>query len=157
MDIMEILEPIAAACAYVITIVSLLTILFKPIRRYLVSKILNKYIETKEEEQIESSFNELKNMIQVVTTGLQISAESCNKNQVAIQELMVALQSSIRNTITHIYYKYTAEDSIGIPIYEKENIIYLYEAYTEILKGNSFVKEIYEELMELPVIKNSKK
>lgn len=45
----------------------------------------------------------------------------------------------LRNTITHIYFKY--KDSKKIPHYEKENVLYLYENY-EKLNGNSYVKDI---------------
>ena len=47
----------------------------------------------------------------------------------------------IRNTITHIYFKY--KDDKKIPQYEKQNVLYLYERY-EKLNGNSYVKEIVQ-------------
>lgn len=43
----------------------------------------------------------------------------------------------LRNTITHIYFKYMNEKKI--PHYEKENVIYLYARYSE-LGGNHYVK-----------------
>lgn len=49
----------------------------------------------------------------------------------------------IRNTITHIYFKY--KDIKKIPHYEKENLISLYDQY-ERLGGNSYVKGIMAEM-----------
>ena len=49
----------------------------------------------------------------------------------------------IRNTITHIYFKY--KDTKKIPHYEKENLISLYDQY-ERLGGNSYVKGIMAEM-----------
>ena len=47
----------------------------------------------------------------------------------------------IRNTITHIYFKY--KDEKKIPHYEKENVLSLYGRYEE-LGGNSYIKTIIE-------------
>lgn len=49
----------------------------------------------------------------------------------------------LRNTITHIYFKYMNEKKI--PHYEKENVIYLYTRYSE-LGGNHYVKQIVSEI-----------
>lgn len=49
----------------------------------------------------------------------------------------------LRNTITHIYFKY--KDDKRIPHYEKENVLYLFEQYEQ-LKGNSYVHSIVDEI-----------
>ena len=49
----------------------------------------------------------------------------------------------LRNTITHIYFKYMNEKKI--PHYEKENVIYLFARYRE-LGGNHYVKQIVSEI-----------
>lgn len=49
----------------------------------------------------------------------------------------------LRNTITHIYFKY--KDAKKIPHYEKENALYLYEQY-ERLGGNSYVVDIISQI-----------
>ena len=51
----------------------------------------------------------------------------------------------LRNTLTHIYFKY--KDSKKIPHYEKENVMYLFEQYSS-LGGNSYVKQIVDEIRE---------
>lgn len=61
------------------------------------------------------------------------------------------LKCLLRSSITKIYYKYT---ELGyIPRYERENATYLYAQYKE-FKGNSYVDEIYPEIMNLPVKSN---
>lgn len=51
----------------------------------------------------------------------------------------------LRNTITHIYFKY--KDSKKIPHYEKENLMSLYCQY-EKLGGNSYIKTIVAEMAD---------
>lgn len=51
----------------------------------------------------------------------------------------------LRNTLTHIYFKY--KDAKKIPHYEKENVMYLFEQYTT-LGGNSYVKQIVDEVKD---------
>ena len=55
----------------------------------------------------------------------------------------------LRNTITHIYYKY--RDSKEIPYFEKENVMMLYERY-EKKGGNSFVHTIIDDIAKWKVI-----
>lgn len=52
-------------------------------------------------------------------------------------------QTILRNNITHIYFKYKKDKQI--PHFEKENVLYLAEQYDK-LKGNSYVKQIVEEI-----------
>ena len=49
----------------------------------------------------------------------------------------------LRNTITHLYFKYKVDKKI--PHFEKENVMYLYARY-EALGGNSYVKGIVREI-----------
>ena len=55
----------------------------------------------------------------------------------------------LRSEMLHIYYKYLNKKEIRQ--YEFENFIKLYEAYVS-LGGNSFIKEIKEEVMTWKVI-----
>lgn len=61
-----------------------------------------------------------------------------------------ALKCLLRSNITSKYYVYTELGSI--PQYEKQNINYLAEAYFN-MDGNSYIKEIVEEINKLPVKK----
>lgn len=59
-----------------------------------------------------------------------------------------ALKCLLRSNITKIYYKYTEIGSI--PQFEKENVTYMHEQYKK-MNGNSYVDEIYPEIMKLPI------
>ena len=55
----------------------------------------------------------------------------------------------LRNTITHIYYKYLKDKAM--PAYEKENLVSLYSQYSS-LDGNSYIHQLYEEMLKWEVI-----
>jgi len=61
-----------------------------------------------------------------------------------------ALKCLLRSSITKIYYKYKEIGSI--PQYERENVTYLHEQYKR-MNGNSYVDELYPEIMQLPIQK----
>ena len=61
-----------------------------------------------------------------------------------------ALKCLLRSSITKIYYKYIKVGSI--PQFEKENVTYLHEQYKK-MNGNSYVDELYPEIMKLPIEK----
>lgn len=59
-----------------------------------------------------------------------------------------ALKCLLRSAITSKYYVF---NELGeIPRYERENIIYMYEQYKN-MEGNSYVDEIYPEILKLPI------
>lgn len=60
------------------------------------------------------------------------------------------LQALLRNAITSKYYVYT--ELGNIPDYERRNLIYLFEEYKK-WNGNSYVAQIMEELLKLPIKK----
>lgn len=58
-----------------------------------------------------------------------------------------ALKCLLRSAITSKYYVYT---EIGaIPVYEKENLLYMYEQY-KLMGGNSYINDIMQEVKKLP-------
>jgi len=62
-----------------------------------------------------------------------------------------ALKCLLRSSITKIFYTYT---ELGyIPRFERENVTYLYAQYKE-MNGNSYIDQIYPEIMKLPVRSN---
>lgn len=61
-----------------------------------------------------------------------------------------ALKCLLRSSITKIYYKY--KDLGYIPQYERENVIYMHEQYKN-MNGNSYVDELYPEILALPIKK----
>lgn len=66
------------------------------------------------------------------------------------QQQEKALKCLLRSAITKIYYKYN--DLGYIPQFERENVIYMHEQYKR-MGGNSYVDEIYPEILKLPIKK----
>ena len=86
-----------------------------------------------------------------ITTGVLgylVAKVKHYKNQDTNQE--EALKCLLRSNITSKYYVYT---ELGeIPLYEKENINYMYEQYKK-MKGNSYVGGLVEEINRLQIKK----
>lgn len=59
-----------------------------------------------------------------------------------------ALKCLLRSNITSKYYVYN--ELKEIPIYEKENIDYMFEQY-KAMGGNSYVERIVKEINDLPI------
>ena len=59
-----------------------------------------------------------------------------------------ALKCLLRSNITSKYYVYNEMGSI--PVYEKENIDYMFEQYKS-MGGNSYVERIVKEINDLPI------
>lgn len=135
---METLKLIATAASYLITLCTLFGIFCKPIRTFFVKRFTH---ETQTKELLDS------------IAGIKADIELVNKKLDQYSEKQAALEEAekcnLRNTITHLYYKYKLKGSI--PALEKENFDRLCKAYFG-LNGNSYVKDTcYEEIMELPI------
>ena len=61
-----------------------------------------------------------------------------------------ALKCLLRSNITSKYYVYT--ELKAIPLYEKENIDYMFEQYDK-MGGNSYVEGLVKEINGLPINK----
>jgi hypothetical protein len=61
-----------------------------------------------------------------------------------------ALKCLLRSNITSKYYVYT--ELKEIPLYEKENIDYMFEQYDK-MGGNSYVEGLVKEINALPIKK----
>ena len=61
-----------------------------------------------------------------------------------------ALKCLLRSNITSKYYVYT--ELKEIPLYEKENIDYMFEQYNK-MGGNSYVEGLVKEINALPIKK----
>ena len=91
-------------------------------------------------EESDNSNKELKQQLNSQGEKMDLKFACLNERLETVESNDVAI---IRNTITHIYFKY--KDEKKIPHYEKENVLYLYARY-EALKGNSYVKNIIDEI-----------
>lgn len=127
----EIAKNIAVFVGLFLSSISALAILVKPIRKWFVNKISNLNNNT---------LYEIKDMLK------QHIAESEFKNKSQNEALLCITRSEI----TGMYYKYFEKKTI--PMYERENLIKLYDSY-EKNGGNSYVHTIVEEMLEWEVLK----
>ena len=86
-----------------------------------------------------------------ITTGflgyLVAKLKDYKKRDISQEE---ALKCLLRSNITSKYYVYN--ELKEIPLYEKENINYMYEQYKSI-GGNSYISGLVEEINKLPIKK----
>lgn len=82
------------------------------------------------------------------TLGFMIARLKDYKNRDKNQE--EALKCLLRSNITSKYYVYT--ELKEIPLYEKENIDYMFEQYNK-MGGNSYVEGLVKEINALPIKK----
>lgn len=69
---------------------------------------------------------------------------------VSIRKISAGTKCQLRSEMLRIYYRY--REAKQIPQYELENFILLYDAYIA-LKGNSFIKKIYDEVIDFETIR----
>ena len=86
-----------------------------------------------------------------ITTGglgyLVAKLKNYKKRDISQEE---ALKCLLRSNITSKYYVYN--ELKEIPLYEKENINYMFEQY-KAMGGNSYVSGLVEEINKLPIKK----
>lgn len=122
----DTLQIIGSVCSTIIVIMTVLGGVFKwPVR------IVKKYYEEHTKDIIDAKVNEIKEMIQKLTDSEEVNEE--------------ATRASLRHSITYIYEKY--KDEKVLPGNTKNDLCSLYTAYAK-LNGNSFIHEIYEEMMK---------
>ena len=153
---MEILVQISGICGSVITIITLVTLLFRPARQCIL-KFINGRKEAEEAEKLseqeEMETKERLNRIEELMQTLADNQESLSKvlsvhnteQKAESEKLRLSQQCMIRSSITHMYYKY--KEAQCLPVHEKENLVALKTSYDQ-LDGNSYVHSIYEEMME---------
>ena len=132
-EILEILKVIGGAAGALVTIITFFTLISKRPRAAL-RKIIR--------EESKEANKELANKIEELETKSRERFDKIDKKNLENDETNLAM---LRNTITHIYFKY--KDVKKIPHYEKENLVSLYERYEQ-LHGNHYVKMIVEEMKD---------
>lgn len=88
-------------------------------------------------KDIKVSIEELKNKIGDLETQAKTRFDQIDDK---FAEVEGTNDDMIRNTLTHIYFKY--KNAKKIPHYEKENVLYLSARY----KGNTYVHTIVDEM-----------
>ena len=68
---------------------------------------------------------------------------------VAVRKIKNGMKCQLRSEMLQIYYH--SRETKTIRQYEYENFVMLYEAY-KVLKGNSFIDKIYEEVHEWEIV-----
>ena len=63
-----------------------------------------------------------------------------------IKDIADAQKCQLRSDILSIYYKHCDEDEPTLREYERKNLDSLFAAY-DVLRGNTFIKDIYEDQM----------
>lgn len=130
-DLMEILKLLGGAAGALTTIIAFIALVSKKPRQW--------FRETIREEANNANL-EIKQQIRQLSEDTNNKLNAIEKKVKTAEENDVAV---IRNTITHIYFKY--KDTKKIPHYEKENLLALFERY-ESLNGNHYIKNIMKEM-----------
>lgn len=130
-DLMEMLKLLGGAAGALTTIIAFIALVSKKPRQW--------FRETIREEANNANL-EIKQQIRQLSEDTNNKLNAIEKKVKTAEENDVAV---IRNTITHIYFKY--KDTKKIPHYEKENLLALFERY-ESLNGNHYIKNIMKEM-----------
>ena len=126
-----IFKGIGAAIGIVITIITFISLISKRPRAAL-GKLIKEAADNSNQE-LEKQLKDQGDKMDLKLANLEERLSTAEANDLAM----------IRNTLTHIYFKY--KDEKKIPHYEKENVLYLFARY-DALKGNSYVQQIINEI-----------
>lgn len=124
--IIQVITVIGSVCSAIIVIGTLIGIIFK-----LPMKWFKKSYKEHTEQIVTDKVEEVKTLL----VGLKSDIEKDQE----------ATRASLRHEITYIYEKY--KDRKILPGNTKKDLCSLYEVYI-LLNGNSYVHEIYEEMMK---------
>lgn len=122
MELFTILTTIGGVCGSVVTIIGFFTLILKKPKSW-IKKIA---VDVHKEQMKE---------VTILLKKIENNLEGQQKADIC----------SLRHSITDIYEK--NKDSKTLPINIKQDLCNLYESYTE-LGGNSYVHQIYEDMME---------
>lgn len=130
-DLIEILKLLGGVAGALTTIIAFLALISKKPKQWF-RKTIREEADNANQE-IKQQIRELSDNTNLKLTEIEKKVKTAEENDVAV----------IRNTITHIYFKY--KDTKKIPHYEKENLLALFERY-ESLNGNHYIKNIMKEM-----------
>lgn len=134
---MDIIRDIGAIIGVILSVIALLTMFFKPVRK----RIVNSIRKASRTDETTERLDELRAMMQ------QVMASGEERRQ-AIEQFRESQLSLLRDSITRLYFKYLPDKQV--PSYERKDMTELFSSY-EKMGGNSYVKTIYEEFMEWQV------
>lgn len=147
MEPLSTLSLIAGGLGSLITIITFITLVFKPLRQRFIKWVST----TAQTESTNQKIDDLNTKIDQITGLVEKSIEQNNKLQKDMDIQNSALQSSLRNQILILYYDCRTKEYITA--YESECLDKLYTSYTQ-LGGNHFIETCYEYLMHNLEVKN---
>ena len=127
----EVLKLIGSLAAALTTIIAFIVLVSKKPREWF-KKTIREEADNANQE-VKQQITEFEHRADIRLSNIELKIKASEENDLAI----------LRNTITHIYFKY--KDDKKIPHYEKENVLSLYERY-EALNGNHYIKSIMKEI-----------
>lgn len=127
---LELVKTVGGFVSPMLVIITFLTMIIKPLRVKLIGWVKR---TTKSDEN------------EVWLVELRVAVQEI-KNMMVVQ--CDAAQALLRDSICKLYYEYRSEKKL--PLYEKENLIQLYDKYHN-LKGNHFVDYLYTEMLKWDV------
>lgn len=142
---MEMIKNAAAVVGFVLSCLSLLALICKPIRAWLVGFIVNQSGKSETDRKLDALQKNLDDLKAMMEAHL---AEDINKREAA-QNDRDALLCLLRNSITAIYYRYLQDRTI--PAHQYKNVIMLYDAYDH-EGGNTYVSTIVEDMRHWKVM-----
>ena len=147
MEPLSTLSLIAGGLGSLITIITFITLIFKPLRQRFIKWVST----TAQTESTNRKIDDLDTKIDQITGLVEKSIEQNNKLQKDMDMQNSALQSSLRNQILILYYD--CRNKEYITAYESECLDKLYTSYTQ-LGGNHFIETCYEYLTHNLKVKN---
>ena len=118
---------IASGAGALLTIMTFMAFVVKPLRKWIVKSILSKH----EEEENKKTLDEIMKKLDKLSDKGDISDE--------------ASRCLLRNSITTIYNTYKKEKRL--PEYTRENLSKMFNTYHDYLNGNCYVEKIYNDMM----------
>lgn len=141
---MEIVKNIGAIVGMVLSCLTLITLLCKPLRK----KISGWIRQVSQAEEYWDAIERNQMAIDEIRAGMQQIMATEESKQALLAKFQKSQLSILRDDITRLYFKYLEEKQV--PFYARKDMVQLYETYTD-MGGNSYVKTIYDEFMEWPV------
>ena len=136
---MEFVKDIAAIVGCIMTCISFLTFLCRPIRKSIIDFVVQKSGKSETQKQLSEVREQLDELRGMMESHLQADEAKC----AAARSDREALLCLLRNSLTGIYYAYLPERQI--PAHQYKNMILLFDAYKH-EGGNTYVETIVEDM-----------
>lgn len=134
---MEAVKNIAAVLGVILSAASVITLLSKTVRQFILS-LFRRYGKT---DEVSEDICEIKRLLE-----LHIEEDKVFKDSVAATNdiMMEFTRTQCRTIIKNIFYKYN-ETKI-LPLYEKKTLMCVEDLYINKTHGNSFAKLLLDEM-----------